>query len=471
MIEALAHRLLLLGRWLTALVRDDPQPASVADSAIASVIIAVATALGMGLWFVIRHIIVRRTARPESPLAPMNLVAAALRAVSPVVLVILAIPVLAPFAARGGSAAASAITWVATVCILALLIRAAWGMSVIIAAWLRQRSAGTPALWDDLLVELGAQVARTLIVVLGLYAITVLVVVPEGAQRIVNRFMGLAIIALMTWTLIALVRMSDRFLRQRFRIDVPDNLMARRVRTQLLVMRRLAYLVIGVLAVSLALMQFEPIRRIGASILASAGLAGVIIGFAAQRTLANLLAGIQIAMTQPLRIQDAVIMEGDFGRVEEITLTYVVIGTWDKRRWIVPLSHLIENPFQNWTRTTTNLLGTVMVRCDFRVPVAALRAEAQRLIEDHSLWDRTAFAVQVTDWSEHTVEIRILVSAADSASLFALRCALREALLHWLQTEHPTALARIRVEPSLAPASDQTLTDARCSGPLGLTCG
>jgi small-conductance mechanosensitive channel len=371
-----------------------------------------------------------------------------MRSLTPLVLLGAGTLVLSPLLTRADPVVVGLAAWLSVAFGLAIATRSALLLVDNIAARLRSRSLRSTTMWDDLLTELGGQVARTVIMFCALYVGTIILVVPEGAQHVVDTFLGLAIIGLFAWMLVALVGIGDRFLQHRFRIDVPDNLQARRVYTQLVVMRRLAYLVIGILAVSLALMQFESIRRIGTSILASAGLAGIIIGFAAQRTLANLLAGIQIALSQPLRIDDAVSMEGEFGRVEEVTLTYVVIALWDERRLIIPLSRVIENPFQNWTRTGSRLLGTVTTRCDFRVPVEAMRAEAKRVVESDSRWDKRVFAVHVTDWAEGSVEVRILVSANDSGSLFDLRCAVREAMLLWLQEKNPTALPRMRLESS-----------------------
>lgn len=477
MIDLFAHWLLALAHWLTAIVEPGVEQHSWLGVLKAMGIAFAASLLVMLAWFGARRRITSLAATTDDPLTPMDMAATVMRLLTPLAWLATATLVLAPTlampAAWWSRLWSGLLAGVVVVAAVALLMRTVWVVSATIVAWFRRRSAATPALWDDLLVELAWQVARTLIVVLGLYAATMLLVVPETLRASANRFMGLAVIAVIAWTLAALVRVGDRFLRQRFRIDVADNLRARRVHTQLVVMRRLAYGVIGLIALALALMQFESIRRVGTSILASAGLAGIVIGFAAQRTLANLLAGIQIALSQPLRIDDVVIFEGDFGRVEEITLTYVVVGTWDKRRWIIPLTHVIEHPFQDWTRTGSDLLGTVMLRCDFRVPVEAVRAEAKRLVEGDDRWNKQAFAVQVTEWSEHTVEVRVLLSAQDSGVLFGLRCAVREGLLAWLQREHPDSLPRLRVEPGGSPTDHEAPTQElpALDGPLGITGG
>jgi small-conductance mechanosensitive channel len=211
-----------------------------------------------------------------------------------------------------------------------------------------------------------------------------------------------------------------------------------------------------VTGLAFALMTFPRARQLGASLLASAGVVGVVAGIAARSVFSNLLAGLQIAMGQPLRIDDVLIVEGEWGRVEEITSTYVVLALWDERRLIVPLQWFIDHPFQNWTRSTSNLLGTVMLWVDYTLPLEPLRAEARRLCEASKLWDRRVCLVQVTDASERAMQLRILVSAASSGAAFDLRCELREGLIAFIQRHHPEALPRLRAHisgPGPAPDS------------------
>jgi small-conductance mechanosensitive channel len=193
-------------------------------------------------------------------------------------------------------------------------------------------------------------------------------------------------------------------------------------------------------------MTFDGVRQYGISLLASAGAAGIILGLALQPVLKNLIAGIQIAVTQPIKIGDSLIVEGDFGTVEDITATYVVVRTWDMRRLVVPLSYFIEQPFQNWTRQSTNLLGTAMLYLDYSTPIDKLRAKAKEIVENSPLWDRSSFALQVTDFRERTMEVRVLVSASNGGRLFELRCLLREQLIAFLQAEYPQSLPRTRTE-------------------------
>jgi small-conductance mechanosensitive channel len=192
-------------------------------------------------------------------------------------------------------------------------------------------------------------------------------------------------------------------------------------------------------------MTFPGARQLGASLLASAGVLGIIGGLAARPVFSNLIAGLQLALAQPIRLDDVLIVQGEWGRVEEITGTYVVLRIWDERRLIIPLQWFIENPFQNWTRSTSRILGTVFLNVDYALPVEALRTEARRLVEQAPEWDQRVFVVQVTDATERTMQIRVLVSASDSGKAFDLRCRVREGLLEWLAREYPQCLPTSRV--------------------------
>jgi small-conductance mechanosensitive channel len=229
-------------------------------------------------------------------------------------------------------------------------------------------------------------------------------------------------------------------------VNVSDNLRARAIHTQFGIVRKIAIVVIGVFALATVLMSFEEFRQLGAGILASAGLAGLVIGFAAQKTLGNLLAGIQIAITQPIRIDDVVVVEGEWGRIEEITLTYVVVRIWDLRRLVLPIGYFLEQPFQNWTRVSADVLGTVYLVVDYTVPVDEIRAQLERIVRESNLWDRKVCGVQVTGASEHGIEVRALVSAADSSKAWDLRCEVREKLIAFLQQNYPGSLPRVRAE-------------------------
>jgi hypothetical protein len=232
----------------------------------------------------------------------------------------------------------------------------------------------------------------------------------------------------------------------RLQLESPDNLRGRRIYTQFRVIERIADVAIVVIAVSFMLMTFTGVEKIGSDLLASAGIVGVIVGIAAQRSLSTVLAGMQIAMSQPIRLDDVVVVEGEWGRIEEITLTYVVVHIWDHRRLILPITYFIEKPFQNWTRTTSELIGTIFVYADYTVPVQPIRDELQHTVSQSALWDRKVCALQVTSASEHTVELRALVSADNSSKLWDLRCEVREHLIGFLQTSYPDFLPRVRVD-------------------------
>jgi len=233
-------------------------------------------------------------------------------------------------------------------------------------------------------------------------------------------------------------------LLSRHRIDVPDNASARRIHTQVSVIRKVIVAAVLIIAIGSVLMLFDPVRQFGTSILASAGIVGIVVGFAAQKTLGNLLAGIQIALTQPLLIDDIVVVEGEFGQIEEITLTYVTVRTWDLRRMILPITYFVEKPFQNWSRVSPEVLGTVILYLDYQAPLGELRAELKRLVEHNPKWDGKVCGLQVTDTKQNAVEVRALVSSTDPAKAFDLRCEVREGLVEFLRRYHPESLPRVR---------------------------
>jgi small-conductance mechanosensitive channel len=263
---------------------------------------------------------------------------------------------------------------------------------------------------------------------------------------------ALAAIGAVSWAAIDLISYSGDYISRRFGVDKRDNLRERKIQTQFRVLRRIAVIAVVLIAVASMLMTFERIRQLGVSILASAGIAGIILGFAAQRSIATMLAGIQIALTQPIRLDDVVIVEGEWGWIEEIALTYVVVRVWDLRRLIVPITFFIENSFQNWTRTNADMLGVVVIHVDYKVPVDDVRAELDRILQTTDLWDGKASNVQVTDASEKSMALRAMVSASDAPKLWSLRVLVREKLIAFLQREHPDCLPKLRGEWSGAAA-------------------
>lgn len=248
------------------------------------------------------------------------------------------------------------------------------------------------------------------------------------------------------WLFIQTASYGKGLMLSRYDIDTADNLEARKVYTQFSIIQRIVNFTIIVVAISLILMSFDSIRKLGLSLLASAGIAGLILGLAAQKLLATVLSGLQIAITQPIRLEDVVIVENEWGWIEEITLTYVVVRIWDKRRLIVPTTYFIEKPFQNWTRNTAEILGTVFIYTDYSVSVDSLRKELTKILSTDTNWDGKVNVVQVTNTNEKSVEIRALVSAKDSPTAWDLRVNVREKLLEYLQKNYPESLPKTRIK-------------------------
>lgn len=272
--------------------------------------------------------------------------------------------------------------------------------------------------------------------------------VSEASLVEIRRFIALALIASLAWLTVALTGIFEDLAYTKYRVDVKDNLAARRMRTRIRVLRRVVVVIIAGLAVSIMLMTFPSLRRIGTSILASAGLAGLVAGIAARPTLSNLIAGLQVALAEPIRLDDVVVVEGEWGWIEEITTTFVVVRVWDLRRLVLPLSYFITKPFQNWTRITADLLGTVYLYADYTVPVEEVRQELLKILQSTDMWDGKAWALQVTNADRRVIEMRALMSAADSSTAWNLRCYVREKLIDFLQKNYPDALPKTRAEIS-----------------------
>ena len=268
----------------------------------------------------------------------------------------------------------------------------------------------------------------------------------DGAQHLV----GLGIITGAAWLVVSASWIVDDLALARYRGEGKNDLHGRTVETQIAILRRLFVVATAVVTIAVCLLTFPQAQSLGASILASAGVAGIVIGVAAGPVISNLLAGIQIALTQPIRLEDVVVIDGEWGRIEEITTTYVVVRIWDLRRLVVPLTAIIQQPIENWTRTTAQILGTVEVHADYRVPVDDVRAELKRVLDGSKLWDGEVWGLQVTDSTERSMTLRALMSAADSGAVWDLRCLVRERLIGYLQEHHPAALPRLRAETGTA---------------------
>jgi len=269
---------------------------------------------------------------------------------------------------------------------------------------------------------------------------------PTGILLFLSKYDFILIIIAITWFLINFINLLKiRFLK-RYDISAEDNLDSRKVYTQINLLEKVVNFVIVLFGVGIILLSFESIRQIGVGLFASAGVAGIIIGLSAQKVVGALLAGIQIAVTQPFRIDDAVLVENEWGWIEEINLTYVVIRIWDKRRLVLPSTYFLEKPFQNWTRTSADIVGSVFIYTDYTVPFNELREELDRLLENTDLWDKKAKVLQVSDAKETTVEIRILVSAKNSPTAWDLRVYIREKMIEFIQKNYPNSLPKSRIE-------------------------
>lgn len=305
---------------------------------------------------------------------------------------------------------------------------------------------GNPALADSLRAN-GAGVLAWFLPLVGIY-----LALPLSGPATELSWLRPLLVSLLIFgigmLLVRLVRVLEDLLRQRVQMDVADNLRARKIHTQFRILRQVLTLIIWLLAGSAILLQFDGFRQFGRGLLASAGIASIVLGFAAQRTLGNLIAGFQIAITQPIRLDDVVVVENEWGRIEEITLTYVVVKIWDDRRLVLPISYFLENPFTNWTRRTAEILGTVFLHVDYSVPLDALRTELDKLVKDHEDWDGRVAEIVAFESRPTTLEIRALVSSRDSSAAWRLRCHVREGLVTFLQQNYPTALPRFRAEVS-----------------------
>ena len=307
-------------------------------------------------------------------------------------------------------------------------------------------------------VPILGQSLRLAVPLLGIILLLPLLRVPENWIWVTQKGLGILLILALSVLIVRGINAVQTAVIGHHSMDAPDNLSARRIHTQISVIRKILITAIVIIATGSILMLFDPVRQFGTSILASAGIAGVVLGFAAQKTLGNVLAGIQIALSQPILIDDIVVVEGEFGQIEEITLTYVTVRTWDLRRMILPITYFVEKPFQNWSRVSTELLGTVILYLDYQAPIAELRKELKRLVEKHPKWDRKVCGLQVTDTKPGTIEVRALVSSTDPGKAFDLRCDVREGLIDFLRRKYPESFPRSR---AVSEPPDEEITRRR----------
>jgi small-conductance mechanosensitive channel len=355
-------------------------------------------------------------------------------------------------------------SWLWSIGLLIGVIAVALVVHRIVFAVLRRMTVHEASAVDHSLVRHAEGPTRLIFPLIGVILALQSLPVRPDLIRSLRHLVGLGVIASVAWGIILVAEVLGDAVYGRYRVDVADNVAARRVRTQIQVLRRIFGIVVVFITVAIMLMTFPEIRQLGTSLLASAGLAGLVIGMAMKSTLSNLIAGVQIALTEPIRIDDVVIVGGEFGWIEEILTTYVVVRTWDLRRLVVPLTYFIENTFQNWTRQTADLLAYVYLYVDYSVPVEELRREFRRIVEASPLWDRKVCALQVSDASEHTIQVRALTSAADSSKAWDLRCEVREKLISFLQERYADALPKTRALVRGLP-SDSPSGNGRSSSP------
>ncbi len=267
----------------------------------------------------------------------------------------------------------------------------------------------------------------------------------EGYLAYLPQINTVLIIIGFTWSALVLISIFKTLFLKQYDLNQADNLKARKIYTQINLLHKVGNFVVVLIGVGLILVSFEPIRKIGVGLFASAGVAGIIIGFSAQKAIGTLIAGIQIAITQPFRLDDAVVVEGEWGWIEEINLNYVVVKIWDERRLVLPSTYFLEKPFQNWTRNSADIIGSVFLYTDYTVSFDALRKELDRVLETTDLWDKRVKVLQVTDSKEHTVESRILVSAKNSPTAWDLRVYVREKMIEFIQKNYPESLPKTRI--------------------------
>ncbi len=338
----------------------------------------------------------------------------------------------------------SALSWFRRVGQIVALFWLLYRMVAVLELELRRWGATAKGRWVDIVGAVVTRALRLIVLLMAFLFVIPSLDLPPATHALVQTASSLILIGFVGFIFCQLAITLEHGVITDYRVDVKDNLATRKIQTQVRILSKISVTLIGLVTLALMLMVFEPVRSLGKSILASAGVAGIVLGIAAQKTLATLLAGIQIAFTQPIRLDDVVIVEGEWGRIEEITMTYVVVAIWDLRRMVLPITYFVEKPFQNWTRVSADLLGSVFLYLDYTVPIAPLRAELDRIVEGSKLWDRKVKVLQVTDATALVIEIRILASSADSSISWDLRCLIREGMIDFIQKNYPGSLPRSR---------------------------
>jgi small-conductance mechanosensitive channel len=335
--------------------------------------------------------------------------------------------------------------WAVSLGLLAVAIMVALACHRVLFRIATQLVSARDLFWRSLVQRTEGPIRLALIIV-GLAMAASISPLTAAEANIIRHLLLVCFIGLVGWVARTVLHIWTTIYLRRFKLDSEDNLLARKHTTQSRILQRVAAMLIVLLTAATALMTFDGVRQYGVSLLASAGAAGIVLGLALQPLLKNLIAGIQLAVTQPIRLEDAVIVEGEWGNVEEINATYVVVRLWDWRRMIMPLSYFIEHPFQNWTRENASLIGTAFLHVDYTAPVDVMRRKLQEIAEASPFWDRRVVNMQVTDLKPDVMEIRMLVSASNAGRTFDIRCEVREKMIAFLQAEYPGVLPRGRVE-------------------------
>ncbi|HYC70748.1 MAG TPA: mechanosensitive ion channel domain-containing protein [Opitutaceae bacterium] len=318
-----------------------------------------------------------------------------------------------------------------------------WRLTHVLDARLQAVTGRTRGRLDDIMLGLVGTGLRVMVPIVGLLLFARLLPLTPGLLSLVNKALSIGLIVGLAWVLRRGIVLVDAAV---IGPNAPASPEQRALYTRVRVLRKIALALLAVFVIAGVLMTFEEVRDVGKSLLASAGVAGIVLGLAAQRSLGNLFAGLQIALTQPVRIGDQVLVEGDVGNIEEITLTYVVVRVWDQRRIVLPISYFIEKPFQNWTRVTSNMLSPLTLRMDFSLPIGELRDHLRREIERSPHWDKQVFGVQVTNADASSMEVRVLASAPDAGASFNLQCELREKAIDFVRRNYPESLPKQRRE-------------------------
>lgn len=345
--------------------------------------------------------------------------------------------------------------WAVSFVILVSAVVVAWVLHAALLATLRRLLPGRRPYLRNIL-DATKNPTRLALLVLAFAVALPAAPLDLDTRNLLARLLALATICLFGWIALAVLQIAANLYLLNFRIDVEDNLSARKHITQVRVMVRVLDTVIILLTLGFALMTFDAVRQYGVSLFASAGVAGVVFGLAAQPVLSNLIAGVQLAITQPIRLEDAVTVQNEYGWIEEITATYVVIRLWDLRRLIVPLNYFIQQPFYNWTRQAAANIGTVLLYLDYTAPVDAIRQKAVELIKQATIGGGNILNVQVTNARPDSIEVRVLLSAHSAASTSDLCAEMREKLIGFLQREHPEALPRRRTQAIDGTASSES---------------